>query len=129
MKSHHEAMECLDCDDLLKVGIDAFQWLVRADEVIRSAVYSGMEYDAESDQILQRLFREWLAPCEWVNQWIAVHQQRGYDLAHLEAFRKCEQEVRSIVKSMDADVMTDPMRELRDLAIEEHRNGETAEFI
>ena len=38
-------------------------------------------------------------------------------------------EVRAIVAAFTADAMTDAMRNLRDEALMEHRNGETAEFV
>jgi hypothetical protein len=129
MRNHREAMECHDCEAFLQLGIDAFNWLVRADQTIRKAVFSGGEYDAEADEAIQELFKAWLKPCAFANQWIAVQEQRHYHLANLEEFRKCEQEVRSIVKAMEKDELTDAMRELRDSAVMEHRNGETAEFI
>ena len=47
LKDHQQAMECRDCDAVLQLGIDAFAWLVRADERLRSAIYSGAEYDAD----------------------------------------------------------------------------------
>lgn len=129
MRGHREAMECRDCDTVMQLGIDAFAWLIRADECLRAAVYEGMGYDADADEAIRELFRGWLRPCEPVNKWIEIQAQRGYHLDNLEEFRKCEREVRSIVKAWDADAMTDAMRDLRDKALSEHRNGETAEFV
>jgi hypothetical protein len=129
IKNHLEAMECRDCEDILQLGIDAFHWLNRADEYIRGAVYNGMEYDADSDEAIRELFKCWLRPCDPVNKWIDTQIQRGYHPENLDEFRKCEKEVRSIVKSLDADVMTDAMRDLRDRALAEHRDGKTAAMV
>jgi hypothetical protein len=129
VSDHRQAMECLDCEALLQLGIDAFDWLVRADQDFRKAVFEGIDYEADVDEAIRELFKAWLKTCEQANPWIAVQQQRGYALANLEHFRKCEREVRAIVKAMGADEMSDGMRGLRDQALAEHRNGETAEFI
>jgi hypothetical protein len=129
MRNHREAMECMDCEAVLQLGIDAYHWMILADETLRRCTYRGDRCEAEMFQLLERLFREWLKPCSIANEWIAIHKSRGYDLANLEEFRKCEREVVAIVGSFDGDAMTDPLREVRDSAVMEHRNGETAEFV
>jgi hypothetical protein len=129
MTASRDADECRDCEAVLQLGIDAFNWLIRADEFIRSALYEGMDYDPEADEAIRELFKAWLRPCVPANKWIDTQQKRGYHVENLEKFRKCEREARSIVKSMEADGMTDAMRKLRDDALTEHRNGETAEFV
>jgi hypothetical protein len=129
MRDHREALECLDCEAVLQLGIDAFNWLVLADETIRRATYRGAEFDADTSVMMSQLFRHWLRPCAVVNQWIAVQKDRGYNLANLEELRRCEREVQAIVRSLDADSLTEPMRGLRDSAVAEHRDGQTAEFV
>ena len=129
IKIHQEAMECRDCEDVLQLGIDAFTWLTRADECIRRAVFEGVEYDADTDAAIRELFQGWLRPCDAANQWIDGLLRKGYHPHNLDAFRTCEREVRSIVKAHDADAMTDAMRDLRDRALAEHRDGKTAEFV
>lgn len=129
LRNHREAIECRDCEAVLQLGIDAFAWLIRADECIRGAVFSGMEYDPQADEVIRELFRGWLRPCEPANQWIDALLGKGYHPDNLEEFRRCEREVRSIVKAIDADGMTDAMRDLRDRALAEHRDGKTAEFV
>jgi hypothetical protein len=129
MKCNHEAGESQDCESVLQLGIDAFTWLVRADERVRSAAFAGGEYDPAVDSAIRELFQAWLRTCDPVNKWIDNQIASGHHLSNLEEFRNCEREVRSLVKSLDADAMTDAMRELRDSAVQEHRSGETAEFV
>ncbi len=129
LRDHREAMECLDCEAVVQLGIDAFRWMVLADESVRRLIYSGTQFDADMSEMLTQLFRHWLKPCGVVNGWIAVQKQRGYDLPNLEEFRRCEREVQAIVRSLDADELTDSMSAARDAAVAEHRNGETAEFV
>jgi hypothetical protein len=129
VQDRRDAIGSLDCDAFLQLGIDAFAWLIRADETIRASVYSGAPHNPHADQALQELFVAWLRPCALANQWIAEQQQRGQNLANAEAFRKCEREVRSIVRSWRTDELTDAVRELRDRALAEHERGEPAEFV
>jgi hypothetical protein len=93
-------------------------------------LYAGdVEFDREFEATLESLFRQWLAPCAFAGHWIAEVEAQGHSPENLAAFRQCEAEVRGLVKFLDNDEMTDPMRRLRDRAIEEHRNGQTAEFV
>jgi hypothetical protein len=129
---HQKAMDCFDCQAFLQLGIDAFRWLINTDELINKAVAEGItEYDAELESKLDRLFRRWLVPCEFANDWIDLQLQRGHQPDNLKRFRKCQAEATAIVKSIDNTTrqMSDSLIELRDEAIEKHRRGETAEFI
>ena len=117
-----------DCGDFLQLGIDAFAWLVRADETIRAAVYDGLPHDRRSDEAVRELLLAWLRPCAKANQWIQLLGTTAAP-ANLDEFRRCEREVRAIVKSWQADELTDAMRDLRDRALAEHERGETAEFV
>lgn len=119
-----------DGEAFLQVGIDAYHWFVRADETIRLAVYRELvAHDPRIDEALQALARAWVTVAGAADRHIVLHAQRGASLANLAEFRRCEAEMRAIVRSLDADELTDPMRALRDSAIEEHRRGETAEFV
>jgi hypothetical protein len=130
MTQHREAMDCLDCEAFLQVGIDAYTWLVRADETIRKAIYLELaEYDPKTGSCIQELFRAWLNPCSFAHWWIDQQLKRGFQVDNLKEFRECENQVRAIVNSFDSDALTDPMRGLRDSAVTEHSNGETAEFV
>jgi hypothetical protein len=129
---HNHAMECLDCEACLQLGIDAFRWLVEADEVISCAVAKDIiEYDEKVEAEILALFRRWLAPCEFANRWIDVQVKRGYQPDNLSEFRRCEAEVNAIVSSQDNTdrQMSDELIRMRDEALEEHRRGETSEFV
>lgn len=129
MARHAEATECRDCEDFLRMGIEAFDWLARADEAIRSAVYSGaMAFDPECDSTLAALYSEWLKPCEYAERWIAIQQNRGFHVDNLEEFRRCCQEARAIVEENQGVLRNDAFVDLRDEAIDAHRRGETLDF-
>lgn len=132
IKDHYEAQDCNDCEDFLQMGIDAFEWIIRADEVIRAAIYAGdMEYDEELDHGIQLLLKVWLRPCENAFKWIAKCESLGFKIHNLAHFRECHNEVLAIVESLDSPdtEVGDALSAARDEAIREHRNGETAEFV
>jgi len=130
MADHHEAMDCVDCEAFLQLGIDAYDWLVRADLLIRKAASRGeVEYDDTVEQAFESMARAWLAPCGSAEGWVNRVLERGHSLNNLERFRQCQASIESMVAFLDNDAMTDSMRTLRDQAISEHGRGETAEFI
>ena len=126
---HGDPERCVDCEAFFQAGIDAFHWLVRADEAIRLGVGSGQSaHDVRFDRKLKTLARAWLNTCEVASRLNLWHLSRG-KLGNLAEFRHCEAEMQAMVQSWCTDAMTDSMRALRDEAIEEQRRGETAEFV
>ncbi len=100
-----KAMECLDCEAVLQLGIDALRWLDRADLHIRKVIETGqVEFDEQVDTVIKDLYEAWLAPCEMVNQWIDVQIARSFTLNNLDEFRECESEVRAVVVALKNDV-------------------------
>lgn len=132
-REHCEAMDCYECEAFVQLGIDSFRWLLRADYGLRQGIYSDkVGYDAKAEASLQRLFRTWLVPCEFAERWAAVQSDRGMVVSNLADFRKCCEEARAIVESIDdndADAMSEQLAILRDQAIYEQQHGETVEFF
>lgn len=133
MRDHRAAMDCGDCDAVLHMGVEAFGWIIQADNLYRRELYDGkVEHSPAFENALDLLFVAWLRSCETTSAWILRVCETGYHLDHLEKFRECEAEVRAIVGFHNPgrdDVMPDALRHLRDQAIAEHHNGQTAEFI
>lgn len=134
MKEHRAAMYCRDCEAFLLLGIDAFDWLIRADKSLRSDLAEDASFDC--DNIFQRLesdCRQWLKTSELAESWIRDNEKNGYQVDKSDQFRKCYSEMRSIVAFFDADaengVLPDAMAKLRDEALSEHANDQTAEFL
>jgi hypothetical protein len=120
-----EARECSDCQAALQLGIDAYHWLIRADQALRMAG----QFDAEVAQAMEALIRQWQKNLPQINQWVDVQLRRGLTLDNLTQFRQCESEVAAIVRSFDDHSLSESMRQLRDQAIAEHRDGKTAEYV
>jgi hypothetical protein len=132
MAAQQEAMDCFDCEAFLQIGIDAFDWLLRADRVTRLALYNGKaEYDPELDEAFQSLCRAWLTPGVRAAQWIKAQQDRGFPIENSQRFLKCCEEMKAIVdfNSRSAENLPDAMAALRDMAIQEERNGQTLDFF
>lgn len=118
---HQEAMSCLDCEDFLRLGIDAFDWLMRADLSIRRAVYRGeAEYDQQLDSVVVKLLQVWLVPCDFALKWANEQRSRGFRVENLEQFEKCHREAAAMLVSDDEFFDSDKLVDLRDAALDEH---------
>jgi hypothetical protein len=137
MRDHKEAMDCLDCDAFIQMIVDAFGWINKADCAYRKSLYDSQaecrdEVAEEVEKILSVLMNALIRPCEIADKWISQVYKRGYHLDNLVEFRKCEIEVRAIVRFHNSStdrMLPDAIRAGRDIALDEHRNGKTAEFV
>ncbi len=128
MRRHAEAIDCRDCEDFLQLGIDAFDWLNRADESIRRAILNGRaEYDPKAERTLLEMYARWLRPCEHAERWIAVQAKRGFHVDNSGRFRECCVDVRAIVEDNNL-LNNDAIIKLRDDAVDAYRKGDTLEF-
>jgi len=130
LRRHYEAMDCVDCEAYLQLGIDAFRWLLWADEAIRRAVLAGQaEYDRGVDDALRSLLVAWLQPCDFAEKWIQAQHDRGFEVDNAGEFRRCCEEVRAIVNSFEDASLPDAMAKLRDQVLADYRDGKTTEFL
>ena len=94
-----EAVDCMDCEEFLNSGIQAFRWLDRAEETRREAIYQGLvEFDPTVAKAIEALYLAWLRPCTRAEQWIANVQSYGHIPNNLDEFRQCCEEVRDRVE-------------------------------
>lgn len=125
--------DAFDCEAFLQMGIQSFEWLVRGDQVYRAAIYKGEKHNSDIEKAIEDLFRKWLDRGKFANEWVATLLKRGDSVDNLAEFRQCEEEAAAIVAFLDSNQndaeLPEAMRALRDKAISEHRNGETAEFF
>lgn len=99
LQPHVEAMECRDCEDLLELGIFAFRCLEKAEQRWKEGVEAGLlPFDPQQVSHFLGWFESWLPPCDLVEQWINVHQVRGYTIEHLDEFRVCCEKARDKVE-------------------------------
>ena len=60
LRDHAEAMECRDCEDYLRLGVQAFNWLRTACRHIEDDILAGQaEYDEQLEQSITELYVNW----------------------------------------------------------------------
>lgn len=84
------AEECRQCEDFLKMGIDAYHWIASAEETIRAGASEGLvEITPEIDSAFAAVYRMWVIPCEFAEKWVAIQEARNFSVDNLEQFREC----------------------------------------
>lgn len=92
------ATEAMAFQRHLQQGIDAFQWIVRAEETLRQAAYQGLiEFSPEIEQSVESLYREWLASSERIEKTFAAGQDCPPDAAE---FRAVTSQVRERINAL-----------------------------
>jgi hypothetical protein len=134
IKQSNEACDCQDCETTLKLGIEVFDWIIDTDQEYRGDVYAEKRpYSQEMEEALEHLMRRWYGGCGVMIRWAEHHIQLGFEVSHLKEFKQRCEEAAGIVESLDEGkedrIMSDPLIILRDKALEEHRNGQTAGFF
>jgi hypothetical protein len=105
------------CEDILQLGINAFEWLKRAEKRWTNAIQAGrIQYDPESQAAFDRLFSAWLEPCKWAEEKISLELATGSVPENLESFRSCCTEAAEIVAKRAAE-NSQAEREEHELAI------------
>jgi hypothetical protein len=125
-----KAVDSMDCDAFLDSGIEAFRSIEKADLVIRKAVLrSKLTLDFDLDDAIVGLFRSWLSRADFTEEWISRCERNGYELDNLVEFKNCVAEARAIVEFDCHAPANDAILRLGAKAIEEHRRGETVEWV
>jgi hypothetical protein len=97
-----EATDSRDCEAFLDLGIEAFQWLVRATRDVRSAAIRAADPAADAalakeEDSLRAYCAQWLKPCGAAEAWIAGLNQRGLKVENIDDFRDCCERMRTII--------------------------------
>lgn len=134
MKRHRAAMNCWECESFLQLGINTFDWLLRADRELRMLAFqTNSDVPSEIKEAIESNCRAWLEPCEFAEQWVLELARSGHRPENLDEFRRCCEEMRAIVEFFDSPTadaqLPGGLADLRNQAVEEQRNGETAEFF
>lgn len=99
LKDHQEAMECRDCEDFLRLGIEAFQWLQKAHQNIQDDVYHGRSvYDEHVERAVTKLYQRWLKPYDTAQRWMKSLRDQGFELDNAVDFARCCHEASSILE-------------------------------
>jgi hypothetical protein len=125
-----KTMDCRDCQSFLQSGIDAFKWLERADQEIRSAIFDGSrQYDPKLEVALATLYAKWLEPCKIADKWIKRQIVLGCTVENLDEFNKCREEVEAIVEFNEGGLSNPVFIKAQEEAMNAHgKAGETHEL-
>jgi len=129
------APQLLTMDSVLQLGIDAFNWLILADQQnLTHLSLSNDEQCWEETRIdLATRCIEWLTVAEEVKEFALIFKQAGASVQSLPRFMECVSEMTSIVRfagqNDSEDTMPEWLEDLQFKAIEEHRNGQTVPFV
>lgn len=116
-----------ECESYLQLGIDAFHWLMRADEHYRKAVFSKqLAYDPAFDAAFDHLCVEWLKPTDAAEAWLSSLAARSLSPPNAGEFQECVTEMRALLAESRA--VKGELAALRDNAIESYRAGDTDEW-
>lgn len=90
LRDHREAEDYWRCEEFLKVGIEAYKFLSRAEEAFIVADVAGIaEYSAELQSFVKALYGRWLATCPSAVEWINRLSAQGHDVENRKAFLAC----------------------------------------
>lgn len=99
---HFQAEDCWKCQEFIQKGISAYKWLRRAEEFMREADYQGIqEYTTAAQDAVEAMYRAWLCPCEFAEQWIKSNIERGFHLDNLVEFREICEEVQDVIQNRE----------------------------
>jgi hypothetical protein len=101
MTKQLEAVELQQLDDFLRSGIEAHNWLRRAQEVLQEAARAGLSVSNDAKEALDFLYRQWLGPCPHAERRIEQQEKAGHPVAAAEEFRQACQNVRNRVYAME----------------------------
>ncbi len=129
-----EADDCRGLDDFLKLGIEAFEWIERADLWLHRAIAAESISRDEEDAVvaaIDAMCRAWLRPSKFARDWITLVQTMDFQIENLDRFGECRLQMESIVadQGINTKAMTSVLADMKSAALEDHRNGETAAFF
>jgi hypothetical protein len=104
-------MECRDCEDFLRLGIEAFQWLQKAHQSIQDdVVHARSVFDGHIEHAITKLYQRWLKPYATAEHWMKGLQDEGFEIDNAVEFARCCQEASAILEER---LMTEAARRAR----------------
>jgi hypothetical protein len=127
--AHDEAMECLDYQDLLALGVFAFKQISRADERWHERVFQEkIEHNAELERDIFDLYGKWAVVSDAVMREVEKLESKGFPVDGAKELRECVAEARGVLLPDRHFFAGKKLNDLRDEAIDEHRRSETVEM-
>lgn len=115
IREHVEAMACRDCEDFLRLGISAYHWLNRAEDILRESIYAGERQDDPGlSDALDTLYSTWLSPAEVAKDWIEKLSDMDYMPDNRDEFYDTCDKVAAIVEQRAWSSVAADSRKLTD---------------
>lgn len=97
-RDHVEAMECLDLQNTVAVGVALFNLFRSTDDLWSRDVQSGKKaFDASVVENFHRAYTWWLQPCDTIMDQIHAFEKRGHKVEGAENLRNACREVKQIL--------------------------------
>jgi|SRR5579872_532116 len=94
-----EAMDCRDCENFLRKGIESAKFLQLAECIFRDADYRGIAvYGDDLRRVVEDLYVAWFGPRDFAERWIAELSSRNCAPTNLADFRKICEEMRDSIE-------------------------------
>ena len=83
---HHEAMRCMELEDMLLVGIGVYDLLEQTDVKLRLSIATGRSKSADFG-FVEAMFALWLGISNRVDSHIEAFEAKGYEVNNSREFR------------------------------------------
>jgi hypothetical protein len=122
------AMKCRDLEDWLYVGNGIFDAITSFDEKHQSRVFKGeIEFDPDHAELIKQAYSWWLGPCEELCAKIKLMHDQHFEVNNSAQFLSNCREAKGILTPDGEFFNHEDMVALRDMAIDEHRAGQSLE--
>jgi hypothetical protein len=92
---HHEALACQECEDAILVGLQAWRWIERAEEILLEGEDENIvAYSPEAHAELHREYTQWLAASDQLLRVGQRHVAAGFKLPRLAELQVAADRVR-----------------------------------
>lgn len=91
MEDHAAAMDCLDCETHIQMGIDAIRWLELAEQAVIRVSSENPDFQAihegkSLNEWLKSCYRSFLEKAEHARAWIFECESRGFEVSNRSRF-------------------------------------------
>jgi hypothetical protein len=126
---HDKAVLCFEIEEFIAWGNRIFQGLSEDDAHWHGSVFFNQKVSFSKCLLekLEQLYRDWLTASERIMSTIGDLEGWGFEIRGVEEFRRNCREVRGMFAPDDEFFQSDSLVELRDEAIDEHRQGKTTD--
>jgi hypothetical protein len=92
---HHQALACAECEEAIAIGLQAWQWIERAEAILLEGEDENiLDYSPEAHAELHREYAQWLASSEQLLRVGERHVAAGFALRRFAELQVAADRVR-----------------------------------